>query len=431
MPGCLFLAKDPAHASQIFNGFMEEGFRVEFLKSTEELKFQLTKQRNFLVFVNAEDFPDAINWLRTLGGIEKRRFFWIAMAKFSKATQAALFFQMGASDVLTPPVHPHLARGRAQLLIKRFLKIFDFPPNTILPSGITAPPRLKSHSNEDSGTDDSLLWFRGDRKKNPSDLKVLQQEIPFRDRYSPEQLKVVEGIYELFRRRSGWFEEVDGKKNQEALVSIASLQQASITLWCRNPRKRLDTTVIHYMPEEKIFILDPFSAEAFVKAAHGQTIFCHMRLDLASIFFVGKLLPSKGTLELGFPEKMYQVQRRGSLRMDLTTEMKRDLTLQLKSGEKLIAEVIDISSTGLQARVPLGSLDEVELMSIVQVNYEPEKGLSINGKCQVRWKTIKGEHQAFGLHFLGLSESMRDEIAFRIFEHFGQSFESIFNKKPS
>jgi hypothetical protein len=432
MPGCLFLSRVRNYESQIHEGFLEEGYRVEFVNSTEELKDRLKNPRNYMVFVDAEGYPDAIKWLRAQGPIEQRRFFWIVLAKIARTAKSALFFQLGASDVLAPPIHPLLARGRAQLMIRRYLNLFDFPEGTLLPHGVMLPVRERPSSEDSpagsSKVEDQMTWIKGGPFPEGNEIKVIRQDIPFKERYGSDQLKVVESIHSLFRLKSGWFEEVEGEKNQTALVQIASLKQSPITLWSREPRQRLDTSVVHYVPQEHTFILDPVNSELFLKIIGERPIFCHVQLDLASVFFLGKIRPTANSLEVQFPQKMYQVQRRGSLRMDFVGGMNRQVELAFPNRKVLIAEAMDLSSTGLQVQLPTGSLDEISTYSNAWIKFSPMHGIEIETEVQIRWKQVKGKLQAVGLYFVDLPETIRDEIAFRIFEYYGQNFERIFEE---
>jgi hypothetical protein len=424
-PGCIFLAKNRPHESIIVKTFREDGFRVEYVDSLQKLKERLEDRSNFLVFIEAPSFPEAFTWLTQLGPFEERKFFWIAMANCTKPAQAALFFKAGASDVLTPPVHPHLARGRAQLMIKRYLSVLDFPKEIILPPGIDVPNRENYGHVSYEENPEPIMWIKDDPKDQPTKVKILEQGIPYPERFTAPQLKAIEEAQKVFKRRGSWFEEVQEEGLKSAIVTLASIQQSAITLWSRKPKLRFDTTAIHFYPEERTFYLDGIGSDDFVKKTNGKDIFCHLRLGLASIFFLGKLATAKSSLQLMFPVSMYEVQRRGSLRMPFSES---DLAIaELNPGKSNVAvgRILDISSTGVKLQFPTNTLDSLELFSTQVLSFE-FFDLKIVCECQLRWKTIRDGQSFGGFLFHNLSDRLREEVAFKILEHFGPNFEVVF-----
>jgi hypothetical protein len=429
LPGCLYLGPTRVHMKQLLSGFFEEGFRLEFVKSLAELKYNLKNKRNFLVFVESDFHPDAISWLRSLGPTERRQFYWIVLTRSSKTSRTAQFFQMGASDVLTPPVHPHIARGRAQLFIKRYLNLFTFPENTVLPPGVLAQQTGKitvlpnAAKSED---EDNLIQLINSVGTANGGSGFPRLGLPFRERYKPEMLKIVESIHSLFRQKEKVFNEVKTKADQKALLSIASIEQSPITLWCRSPRLLMETAVLHFAPEENTFLINTNSSEKFLQETRGKSIYCHLRLELSSVFFLGQIQESASFVELRSSDKIYQVQRRASMRMDVPESMGRIVELQMPDGTKLRAEAVDLSSTGMQIRVAPELESQILTLAKVDVRYQLDDGLLIEGSGQMRWKKIKGDWLAIGIHFLGVSSHIQDEIGFRIFEHYGNSLEGVF-----
>src|SRR5690606_4505499 len=135
----LFMVREPSKLLGLAKTFAEDGLKVEFLDSLETLKQRLQDKKNFLLFVDVHEHQKVLRWLFTQGTHKNRSFLWVAIMNAQSPAHINGLVSMGASDVLSTPVHPHIFRTRARLMLTRFLSYADFPWYVRLPAGVVAP----------------------------------------------------------------------------------------------------------------------------------------------------------------------------------------------------------------------------------------------------------------------------------------------------
>src|SRR5690606_10655074 len=141
-------------------------------------------------------------------------------------------------------------------------------------------------------------------------------------------------------------------KTKEAVMQLASLEKSPLTLWSRAPRRRFDSFAIGFSPEENSFYLDPAGSENFIRDTAGRDVFCHMRIGVASIFFLGRLTAKENSLQLKLRKHLYEVQRRGSLRLNMTGSEYIAAELNLGPALAVQGKILDLSSTGAKILLP-------------------------------------------------------------------------------
>ncbi len=148
-PLVLFATTENTSKEAVNKAFKGEGLGVQFVANADELGEAVTKPEVFLIIVDVE-FANKRGIAYQAQFKSSTSAFWIALAKKLTTQQRSGLYAAGFADVLTHPVHPVLFKGRARMLLTRYLKTHDLPEYVELPSGISRPNRPGSGGSKNS-----------------------------------------------------------------------------------------------------------------------------------------------------------------------------------------------------------------------------------------------------------------------------------------
>lgn len=159
-PSIIFAVTETTNREAVNKAFNGEGLGVIFVNNGDELGEAVIKPEVFLIIVDVE-------FSNKRGIAFQSQFkaaspaFWIAIAKKLTTQQRSGLYAAGFADVLTHPVHPVLFKGRARMLLTRFLKTHDLPDFVVMPSGISRPNKPGSPTRIAGGGDNKESEKKG------------------------------------------------------------------------------------------------------------------------------------------------------------------------------------------------------------------------------------------------------------------------------
>jgi hypothetical protein len=160
-PLCIFASASELPEARITKEFHDEGLELLFVKDANELYAALERPEAFMVFVDVGFCGGGVKIIHARD--PKLRAFVVFMAGRLSTQQSSALFGLGASDILTHPVHPVMFKSRAKMMLARFLKIHDLPEHVVLPDGMTRRQRSSQIPLGESGErNDSFKIVKGE-----------------------------------------------------------------------------------------------------------------------------------------------------------------------------------------------------------------------------------------------------------------------------
>jgi len=330
----------------------EEGFETLFVFDVQAFRAAVARPECFLAFIEPRAFPDILEAVSRMSEAT-RSFVWAAVASTSNQRQSSLLYQVGAADIVRPPVHPVSFRSRARMLLARFLRVRRFTVRVQMPAGM--------HETMTDAPAAAPLPLPG--------------RLPKEVRLSAQRKAVFRWALDAFRVNSGGFAIVDTAETQAPLMAYAAAAASKCVLWTPGRAVVLKGRVRHFDRGTRRVIVEGDDA----KVTLVGPVFCNLRLGPGNIFFSTEARGTSEQLELPLPASIYQFQRRSSLRGQWAPKSRIFVEIEA-GGHSLTAMLIDFSSQGLG----------------LEIEDEEAEFLHLKGRLQARWRLDSGVWEAQG-----------------------------------
>ena len=123
-----------ADPSKVKYEFIGEGLELYFAKDAPDFFEALKRPECFAGFMSLS-FAGT-NMIPLLRARAAKNPYLVALSESLSTQQSSALFNAGIAEILNRPVHPTQIKGRARMLLTRFLRNYDLPADIVLPPGV-------------------------------------------------------------------------------------------------------------------------------------------------------------------------------------------------------------------------------------------------------------------------------------------------------
>ncbi len=175
-PVCILAIKSDQPQKKLESDLSEEGITLKLINNQDQMLEVVSAPECFCIFVDKDFHNNVEGVVQTCKMLNTNAFIVLLSPQLNRSQSSALF-SAGVFDILTKPVHPIQIKGRARMILGRYLKTHTFPSDVILPSWYSAPQEKREDGVFGVAEAPNMKMIKGDSERiDDSGLKIFDRD---------------------------------------------------------------------------------------------------------------------------------------------------------------------------------------------------------------------------------------------------------------